>query len=118
MNNMIQGEANIIIDILKEVQKGYSESDEGYPFPEWYALSKAIQAIRHITWIPVKDKLPEYGVYVLTCSADGSVEIQSLEYSSYYYWKNRKGDCIDFDEVIAWMPSPVSYVKQIERIIA
>lgn len=63
-------------------------------------------------WIPVSERLPEYGIEVLTCSSGGFIEIQSLEYSYGGYWENQKGDWSEFDEVIAWMPLPEPYKPQ------
>lgn len=61
-------------------------------------------------WIPVSDRLPEYGKEMLTCSNGGFIEIQSLEDGG--YWENQKGDWTDFDEVIAWSPLPEPYEPQ------
>jgi hypothetical protein len=61
-------------------------------------------------WIPVSERLPEYGKEVLTCSNGGFIEIQSLEDGG--YWENQKGDWTDFDEVIACMPLPEPYEPQ------
>jgi len=60
-------------------------------------------------WIPVSEKLPEYGEEVLTCSNGGFIEIQSLKNSYGGYWENQRSDWCDLDEIVAWMPLPESY---------
>lgn len=59
-------------------------------------------------WIPVSERLPQYGKEVLTCSNGGFIEIQSRE-GTYGYWENQHGDWSVADEVIAWMPLPKPY---------
>ena len=76
------------------------------------AKNMAIQALQADAdkWIPVSERIPEYGKEVLTCSDGGFIEIQSLEDSYDGYWENQKGDWTDFDEIVAWMPLPSPYM--------
>lgn len=77
-------------------------------------IEMAIKALENEPkWIPVSERLPEYGREVLTCNDGGYIEIQSCE-STYTYWENQFGDwsAIDedlWDEVVAWMPLPEPY---------
>ena len=72
-------------------------------------IEMAIKALENEPkWIPVSERLPEYGREVLTCSDSGYIEIQSCE-STYTYWENALGDWSAIDEVVAWMPLPEPY---------
>lgn len=52
-------------------------------------------------WIPVTERLPEYGVAVLTINADGEYEINHLVDEDDAEWF--------YDGAIAWMPLPEAY---------
>ncbi len=63
-------------------------------------------------WIPVTEGLPEKGIEVIVCNADGDMEIcdgypstkmpgEFIWYTSGWY----------FGDVIAWMPLPEPYEK-------
>ena len=69
-------------------------------------------------WIPVSERLPQYGKEVLTCDSEGFIAIQSIEcnvWDEYDYWENQNGDRSDIDEVIVWMPLPEPY-KESEEV--
>ena len=99
------------------IAKTLSHSDMEIEFDKavWMLLNCADEKING-GWIPVTERLPEYGKEVLTCSNGGFIEIQSLENScNDGYWENQKGDWTDFDEVIAWMPLPQPYKAESEN---
>ena len=52
-------------------------------------------------WIPVEQELPEQGMDVLVCYADGALDI-------YSEWHNCVAQYVS-DEIIAWMPLPEAY---------
>lgn len=69
-------------------------------------------------WIPVSERLPQYGKEVLTCDSEGFIAIQSIEcnvWDEYDYWENQNGDRSDIDEVIVWMPLPELYKEESEE---
>lgn len=59
-------------------------------------------------WIPVTERLPEKGVYVLVTDSDGDVEVASVD----EYWEDDTTewkwflDEYGFIDVTAWMPLP------------
>lgn len=58
-------------------------------------------------WIPVSERLPEWGERVLTIDNDGDYEINHImddEYDEWFY---------DYD-IIAWMPLPEPYKAESE----
>lgn len=64
-----------------------------------------------VKWIPCSERLPEYGIEVLTyCKEINYIEIQSLENHEDeqcgLVWENQHGDWQDFDQIDAWMPLP------------
>ena len=81
---------------------------------EEIALNIAIKAIEERPtgeWIPVSERLPEFGDEVLTYSNSGFIEKQRLENPYYKHWENQENAWSEFDEVIAWMPMPKPYKK-------
>lgn len=77
------------------------------------AKEMAIQALEQTRWISVSERLPEYHKDVLTCSIGGFIEIQSIENGYDEYWENQNGDWTDQDEVVAWMPLPEPYARNV-----
>ena len=66
--------------------------------------TKALEAEPH--WIPVTERLPEYGLGVLTYNRDEEFEINHIiddEDGEWFY-----------DGVIAWMPLPEPYKGETE----
>ena len=66
------------------------------------ALKGAIALLEQIRWIPCSESMPEEHKKVLTCVADGYVDIKTFEDSNGGYWQNQRGYCSDIDDVIAW----------------
>jgi hypothetical protein len=62
-------------------------------------------------WIPVSERLPEYGCPVLWCNENGSVFVSAITVKTDHGWAigKRHRMC----KVIAWMPLPEPY--QTER---
>ena len=84
--------------------------------PEHYsrAIDMIIEYMPSVTptrpkseWIPVSERLPEWGERVLTIDNDGDYEINHImddEYDEWFY---------DYD-IIAWMPLPEPYKEESE----
>ena len=94
------------IEILDELG-GCCSSD-----PEYTACNMAIAALSARRWIPVTERLPEDGVFVLVCNDDGHMMIAKHEtetYEWYYKYTNYDFDIWDNKEqgpVQYWMPLP------------
>lgn len=79
-------------------------------------MSEAANAIEELTdrnvgkWIPVTERLPKDGVFVLVCNDDGHMMIAKYEsetYEWYYKYTNYDFDIWDNEEqgpVCYWMP--------------
>ncbi len=80
------------------------------PILEAYKL--AIKAIEQTTWIPVSERLPEDGRYVLFCDIDNDImvgyHIQGRPNTHF----SQDGTWEDMKNVKAWMPLPEPYEPQ------
>ena len=86
------------IEIEKEIVNALPSL---YPLQDYEeeAIDTIIKAIPH--WIPVTERLPEYGKEVLTVNKDGDYEIN-------YIIDDEEGDFFYYG-AIAWMPLPEPY---------
>ena len=57
-------------------------------------------------WIPSSERLPEKNQQVIYCDESGLVGF-ALYTNKNTFWDN----CVEFDDVIAWMPLPAPYEK-------
>lgn len=75
-----------------------------YPLQEFEerAIDTVLDAIPH--WIPVTERLPEYGEAVLTIAQDDVYEVNHIvdDVHGEWFWE-------DNGKVIAWMPLPEPY---------
>lgn len=79
--------------------------------PKLEAIFMAIEALKD-DWIPCGEGLPELGKDVLVTDIDGDVDIMSLEElpcSQIKVWQYDFNEWVDFEDVIAWKPKPISY---------
>lgn len=58
-------------------------------------------------WIPVSERLPNKDGYFLITTSDNEIDIREYLYSKGWGWDG-------FERVIAWMPLPPSYRKDVE----
>lgn len=74
----------------------------------WQAVKMATDAFKTSQWIPMSERLPEVGQYVL-------ISIRSITDMNYVATATFQGDYwestfdLDWDEVLAWMSSPEPY---------
>lgn len=75
------------------------------------ALSDLPTAEKKDEWIPVSERLPEYGENVLCSLWDGSIDIYSREeYCGAEFWEDTYGYPMgEFKDVAAWTPLPEPY---------
>jgi len=59
-------------------------------------------------WIPVSERLPEWGEEVLTINNDGNYEINHIIDDERNEWFND-------DDIVAWMPLPKPYKAESEE---
>ena len=73
-----------------------------YTIREGLALNMAIKALEQETrWIPVSERLPEWGEEVLTIDNDGNYEINFITDDDINKWF--------YDDIVAWMPLPLPW---------
>ena len=109
------------IEAIKAIKYGLWEVDIPSPScPEYVEhheqitelmgiCDKRIEMIQNMPsaneWIPVEDRLPEYGEVVLVCGVKGGVYTAMLKKEYWYgWWKMNARN--HFCEPLAWMPLP------------
>lgn len=95
-------------DAIEELSKKYLASEvDNTNLTGWLAEEHA----KHL-WIPVTERLPEEGIFVLVCNDDVHMMIAKYEtetYEWYYKYTNYDFDIWDNEEqgpVCYWMPLP------------
>ena len=86
-----------------------------YPEPEDYAIEEAITALeekRSRRWIPVTERLPKVGIYLVTCD-DEKYPVKVMRFKESedtLLWYTNRG--IYDGRIYAWMPLPEPYKKR------
>ena len=95
------------IDLLDNLI-GFVEDNHGSDYDE--ALKVAIKALEQ-TWIPVSERLPENGNYLVTMADNDCKDVRYLEIS----WFNPITKwSLGNTDVVAWMPLPEPYKAESE----
>lgn len=89
-------------DQIREVDRLYAEK------------CKEVAELKKFPWIPVTERLPEELDLVLVCDRDGYVDIAWGWYVKDKWWWN-KGDDVNYDNIIAWMPLPEPYTESVKE---
>ena len=89
-------------DQIREVDRLYAEK------------CKEVAELKKFPWIPVTERLPEELDLVLVCDRDGYVDIAWGWYVKDKWWWN-KGDDVNYDNIIAWMPLPEPYTESVKK---
>jgi hypothetical protein len=65
-------------------------------------------------WISVKDRMPEDGVWVLTCSAAGGIDVALHNKKAWLsgFDDSTFDDCKEDYRIVAWMPLPQPYKEE------
>ena len=119
-----ENEENILSLIESVTQNGISvgilrcleelEGDKSKTWQKSFRIYCKVQGIDLDTgfgfWVPVKERLPEKGTYVIACFEDGFITgVEYEEDGGWALWQ-------DSGEVIAWMPLPKPYKEETNNV--
>lgn len=94
-----------LLEIRAEADYSCFDDDER---PKYHALSMAIQALQD-DWIPVSERLPKVGEYVLASVHDHCADCDVIinKYEEQAFWSEGR--------ITAWQPLPESYRPNCSR---
>ena len=99
-----------LIKRLREAPSAWRDAELHYKAAD--AIEVLSKMEKTTQWIPVTERLPEDGIFVLVCNDDGHMMIAKHEtetYEWYYKYTNYDFDIWDNEEqgpVCYWMPLP------------
>lgn len=70
----------------------------------WHAVNMATEALEASQWIPMSERPPEVGQYVLISTDMNYVATATFKGD---YWESTFD--LDWEEVVAWMPTPIPF---------
>ena len=91
-------------EVLNAYSQGYEDGTDNF-------YNAAVEIIRnHVNdgWIPVEERLPEYGKKVLAYGKGGEIDIASLYSRDKHMWLVGSMCSVAFD-IIAWRTLPAPY---------
>lgn len=113
MNNDLISKSKLIKEI-KDVGISQYLNDDG-TMSDTYGSTTVMDYIENQPtanqWIDVKDRMPEEDKEVLICSQWGTIDV-GWHYDT--YWATEHNTYEDDGDVVAWMPLPEPYKKEVE----
>ena len=100
-----------ILEEIDETIEQYKENANIVAVDICYGMNIAKKIIRkHMNdgWVPVEERLPEYGKKVLAYGKRGEIDIASLYSRDKHMWLVGSMCSVAFD-IIAWRPLPEPY---------